>query len=880
VRLVACRAVVLTFLLSSLTITSIGSAQAFRLEIVSVTSTGAQGAGSSERPCVSADGRFVAFRSSSALVPGTFDYYGYVYVHDRQTRQTRLASVSSEGAPVSKVTYLSMSANGRFVAFDSYEADVVPEDSNDARDVFVHDLHTRQTTRASVQSGGGEADGWSQWPSISADGRFVAFESGASNLVPDDTNGCWDIFVHDRQTTKTTRVSVASTGDQADRGSGYPSISRDGRVVAFSSFAHNLVPGPFQGALFVHDRQAGTTEPVGFAVDGSPANYAQRPSLNENGQRVAFYAGEVVDPPPSDGALDEVLVYDRRARQTIRTNVSSAGVPGNRGAYAGDWPAAISGDGRYVAFESCASNLVPDDTGEKSDVFRHDSATGETVRLSEGMHGGGDEHSWGGASVSADGQVVAFASRAENIVPGDSNGSSDIFVADFAAPPQAPPFLYWADTAGYDSDGVEPDRGHAGGEFEFAVRLTDPDGDEPAFVRLLLLRDGEAYRTFDMEPGAGSTQQGRVYSFTRSLPAAIYSYRFAARDEDGEATGTPTLEKRGPLIIAPPHLEWVGEPGYESDGVDPDQDTPPRGRFCFRMRLVDLDEDLPEFVRVVLTKDGSHYRNYRMWREPVHSPRGHLYTSWEVYLQPGNYTYRFEAEDDDGSATGEPTAERIGPIIPSPPYLTWQGGAGYEADGVSPDAGTAGVTRFRFKVRYHCHHGEQPRYVRVILKRNGAFYRALRMRPLRGTDPVTGIVYVAARRLPVGSYSHRFRAVNSEGVARGPARALRPGPVVAAGGALMVTGLAAVPTGGGGVQVTFALSDPATVSADVLNVVGRVVGTISRGRDLDAGVRTLVWSGRTATGVCAPSGTYVIRLRCRGAGGTESCHLATVPIRR
>ncbi len=879
-RLVACRALAPISLLSSLTITSIGSAQTFRLEIVSVTSTGAQGAGSSERLCVSADGRFVAFRSSSALVPGTFDYHDYVYVHDRQTRQTRLASVSSEGAPVSKVTYLSISANGRFVAFDSYASDVVPEDGNGTWDVFVHDLHTGQTTRASVQSGGGEANGASAWPSISADGRYVAFESAASNLVPDDTNGWWDIFVHDRQTGETTRVNVASTGEQADLGASHPSISSDGRVVAFSSFSHNLVPGPFQGTLFVHDRQTGTTEPVGFAVDGSPAYNAQRPSLNDNGQRVAFYAAEVVDPPPSDGALDEVLVYDRQAHQTIRTNVSSAGVPGNRGAYAGDWPSAISGDGRYVAFESCASNLVPGDTNGKSDVFRHDCATGKTVRLSEGMHGGGDEHSYGGASVSADGQVVAFASRAENLVPGDSNGSSDIFVADFAAPPQAPPFLYWADTPGYDADGVEPDRGHAGGEFEFRVRLTDPDGDEPAFVRLRLLRDGEAYRTFDMEPGTGSTQQGRVYSLTRSLPAAIYSYRFAARDEDGKATGTPTLEKRGPLIIAPPHLEWLGEPGYESDGVDPDQDTPPRGRFCFRMRLVDLDEDWPEFVRVVLTKDGSHYRNYRMWQESFHFPRGHVYTSWEVYLQSGNYTYRFEAEDDDGSATGEPTAERIGPIIPSPPYLTWQGKSGYETDGVNPDAGAAGVTRFRFKVRYRCHHGEQPRYVRAILKRNGVFYRALRMKPLRGTDPVTGIVYVAARRLPAGSYSHRFRAVNSHGVANGPATVLRPGPIAAAAGASMVTGLAAVSTGGGGAQVTFALSGPATVSADVLNVGGRIVGAITCGRDLDAGIQTLVWSGHTATGVRAPNGTYVIRLRYRRADGTQSCHLATVLTRR
>ena len=170
---------------------------------------------------------------------------------------TTRVSVDSAGVEGNNGSWVpSISGDGRFVAFESYASNLVPGDTNLTVDVFVHDRQTGQTTRVSVDSAGVEGNGWS-WPSsISGDGRFVAFESGASNLVPGDTNLTGDVFVHDRQTGQTTRVSVDSAGVEGNSVSQTHSISGDGRFVAFESAAYNLVPGDTNGRydVFVHDR--------------------------------------------------------------------------------------------------------------------------------------------------------------------------------------------------------------------------------------------------------------------------------------------------------------------------------------------------------------------------------------------------------------------------------------------------------------------------------------------------------------------------------------------------------------------------------------------------------------------------------------------------
>ena len=187
----------------------------------------------------------------------------------------------------------SISGDGRFVAFDSHADNLVPGDTNRRRDVFVHDRQTGTTTRVSVDSSGVQGDGSSSLPSISVDGRFVAFESGATNLVSGDTNRRLDVFVHDRQTGTTTRVSVDSSGVQGDGSSFVPSISGDGHFVAFHSFARNLVPGDNNAAgdVFVHGRQTGATQRVSVDSSGVEGNGSSlAPKISGDGRFCQLYS--------------------------------------------------------------------------------------------------------------------------------------------------------------------------------------------------------------------------------------------------------------------------------------------------------------------------------------------------------------------------------------------------------------------------------------------------------------------------------------------------------------------------------------------------------------------------------------------------------------
>jgi Tol biopolymer transport system component len=195
-------------------------------------------------------------------------------VHDRQTGATTRVSVASDGTQAhAGASHPSISADGRYVAFHSLSNNLVPGDTN-AYDVFVHDRQTGATTLVSVASDGTQANEQSRHPSISADGRYVAFHAHDSNLVPGDTNNAWDTFVHDRQTGETTRVSVASDGTQGNSFSRHPIISADGRSVAFESEASNLVSGDTNGPgvtgidIFVHDRGTAPAQPTATATTG------------------------------------------------------------------------------------------------------------------------------------------------------------------------------------------------------------------------------------------------------------------------------------------------------------------------------------------------------------------------------------------------------------------------------------------------------------------------------------------------------------------------------------------------------------------------------------------------------------------------------------
>ena len=406
-------------------------------ERVSVDSAGNQANGStfSFDPAISADGRFVAFESdANNMVPDDTNNESDVFVHDRKAGATERVSVDSAGNQANDGSLLpAISAHGRFVAFVSLANNLVPGDTSDQVDVFVHDRKTGVTERVSVDSAGNQANDGSVAPAISAHGRFVAFVSLADNLVPGDTSDQVDVFVHDRKTGVTERVSVDSAGNQANGGSGDPAISADGRFVAFDSFADNLVPGDTnnESDVFVHDRKTEVTERVSVDSAGNQGNghpSSNEPAISADGRFVAFVSlADNLVPGDTNNQFD-IFVHDRKTGVTERVSVDSAGNQANDGSFL----PAISAHGRFVAFVSLADNLVPGDTNFTPDVFVHDRKTGATERVSvdsAGNEGNGNDGSFEPA-ISAHGRFVAFSSFADNLVPGDTNDESDVFVHD------------------------------------------------------------------------------------------------------------------------------------------------------------------------------------------------------------------------------------------------------------------------------------------------------------------------------------------------------------------------------------------------------------------------------------------------------------------
>jgi len=398
---------------------------------VSVNSAGAQGNLQSRNPSTSADGRYVAFFSlASNLVPGDTNNTLDVFVRDRLAGTISRASFSSAGAQANDESFdPSISADGRYVAFGSSASNLVPGDTNNNEDIFVRDRLAGTTSRVSVSSAGAQGNNLSKLASISADGRYVAFESIATNLVPGDTNGTSDVFVRDRLAGTTSRVSVSSAGAQGNDESFDPSISADGRYVAFVSSASNLVPVDTNNNkdIFIRDRLAGTTSRVSFSSTGAPGNnLSENPSISADGRYVAFVSSASNLVPGDTNGLPDIFVRDRLVGTTTRVSVSSAGVQGNN---MSERPS-ISADGRYVAFGSIASSLVPGDTNSSYDVFLRDRLAGTTSRASFSSAGAQGNEGSNLPSISADGRYVVFISVASNLVPGDTNSSYDVFVRD------------------------------------------------------------------------------------------------------------------------------------------------------------------------------------------------------------------------------------------------------------------------------------------------------------------------------------------------------------------------------------------------------------------------------------------------------------------
>jgi YD repeat-containing protein len=409
---------------------------------VSLADGGAQSTGGdSGNYSVSADGRYVAFESLATNLTGISDTNGVadVFVRDRVGGKTELISISTTGGVGNGESRdPSISADGRYISFTSTAGNLVAGDTNNTYDVFVRDRLLGTTQRVSVDSSGVQGSAQAGFGSrITPDGHYVVFADDSALVTP-DSNGTTDVFIRDLVGGTIQRVSVSTLGAEGNAGSGWPSVSADGRYVAWYSAASTLLDGGVDTNanydVFVRDRTAGTTIRASVSSSGVQAvGGSVLPSLSADGRHVVFYSNDPLGTGDGNG-ISDVFVRDLDTPATTRISVGTGGADGNGVSIDPN----ISTDGRYIMYSSVATNLITGDTNSQQDVFLYDRLITTTERISIGSGGTqGTGGSYGRAAISADGRFVPFISLAANFDANDSNGNADIFVRE-RAPQQAP----------------------------------------------------------------------------------------------------------------------------------------------------------------------------------------------------------------------------------------------------------------------------------------------------------------------------------------------------------------------------------------------------------------------------------------------------------
>ncbi len=405
------------------------------LTLISVTPGGGvlpKSKGGSQEPAISYYGRYVAFSSfSNQVVTGDNNNAWDIFVYDRKEEKTTRVSIASNGTESNGDSRRpSISGNGQLVVFQSAASNLVDNDTNGVDDIFLHDTKTGETQRISVSGNGSQANGKSDYPVISSDGRFIAFRSAASNLVENDTNGEQDIFLYERDSGKITRISISSDGEQGNDFSGAPSISSDGRYIAFRTKATNLHPKGINEDpdILIHDRLTRQTEMVSLSSAGQPYwGNPGNPSISADGRYVVFQSTHDKLVSGYMNWEPDIFLHDRMTGKTTL-------IPPGAGAITQGKPStnpAISGNGQLIVFQAARAKLLPDATKPKQqDVFLYDRESGKVIRISTTIEGE-DGNKWATRPViSGDGSSIAFQSTSSNLVERDDNGSWDIFVFD------------------------------------------------------------------------------------------------------------------------------------------------------------------------------------------------------------------------------------------------------------------------------------------------------------------------------------------------------------------------------------------------------------------------------------------------------------------
>jgi TolB protein len=463
-------------------LTQVTGVQAVQNDTILISRTPPYGPGGNDHsltPSVSADGRFVAFQSNATNFPGGANGWFNIYLRDRVENTLTLVSAPT-GEPNAAANDFNsvnglVSADGRFVAFESASGNLSPDDNDAYWNIYVRDVIQKTTTLISQPTGtslGTTNNHHSLAPSISADGRYVAFQSKSDNLADDNNdNDQWNVYVRDQVTNTTTLVSkpVGANGTANDGDSEFPWISADGRFVSFDSTSNNMSTednNDFRN-VFVRDATTDSTILVSRPTTGDPAlNDASSSfaSISADGRSVAFHSTSNNLSDQDNDALTNVFVRDLDAGTTTLASRPS----GQNGFVNGGGSslATISADGRYVAFQSDANNFSTSDNNNVTNVFLHDVIESTTVLVSApsgSTSGTTNSNNSTEAAVSGDGRFVAFSSLSHNLSTEDDNSVLNVFLRDVLGP-QAPP--------SFSVNNVSKSEGNTGTKvFTFTVTL-------------------------------------------------------------------------------------------------------------------------------------------------------------------------------------------------------------------------------------------------------------------------------------------------------------------------------------------------------------------------------------------------------------------------
>lgn len=427
-----------------------------------------------QHACLSADGRFAAFRSNACnLAPNDTNGLDDIFVKDLATGAITRATAFPGGDANASSDGPVLSSTGAYLVFETWANNLVPDDRAGYWDVMLRDMAAGTTERVSLSSAGGDPDGDSAGGAVSADGRYVAFQSNADNLVAGDTNGYTDIFVRDRVARTTVRISTGYDGSQANGNSNrHVTMSDDGNFVCFQSDASNLVPNDTNGRtdVFVWSRATGKIERIGVSTGGAEGNgSAWDPVMSQNGRYVVFTSDSNNLVSNDNNGVWDVFLRDRVAGTTERVSLTNSGGEGN----SWNWASDVSPDGRYVSFASWSSNLVDGDTNGTVDIFLRDRQAQTTMRLNvsaSGLQANAVSDIWCAGHNLAAGPKVAYRSDATNLVPGDVNCVSDVLMRDLSVPTTV---RLSAGPNNYETGGASAGNGMVSGDGRYLVFQSD-----------------------------------------------------------------------------------------------------------------------------------------------------------------------------------------------------------------------------------------------------------------------------------------------------------------------------------------------------------------------------------------------------------------------